>query len=806
MSISGPLVSCIMPTCDRVAFVPLAIASFLRQDYPERELVILDDGAEPVKHVVPDDPRIRYRRLPDRVVLGTKRNLACQEACGDVLLHWDDDDWYADGRISTQVGTLITTGADACGVRTLLFHDPLAGQAWRYQYPDRGRPWVAGSSLAYTRTFWERNEFAAIPKGEDTRFLWRGGSRRIIALDEPALVVATLHGGNTSSRTSRDNTLGSRWRPVALDEVVAVMGPEIEAYRLAAVDHARSRSASRARPAATAEPLASEPLAPERSSVLIGVVATVDPAALLATLRSIERNTGPNHQVVLLPDGPAPDMLGVLADLDHIPQLGSSTPLGGAACLNRLATHSAADILVLLEGGALVAPGWLDRMLHAFDSDMRCGVAGPSTNRAWNEQCIMPTSDGTQAGLDQSAVRLQRRFGTSATTLRPLLSLADFCYAIRRETLQDVGGADEGYGLGGRWEMDLNARAACAGWSGLWVKAAFVHRGPLTARRHLEEAEHGRASSLRYRSRFCAGCPRADQLSGHCAGEACDAFAKFLRCDLDPEETPAVRPSASTITPTRAPVVSCIMPTADRVPLALQAIEYFRRQDQPGAELIIVDDGVPGLSDLLPDDPRITYRHLRDRLSIGAKRNLACDLARADLLAQWDDDDWYSPRRLGRQLRPILADCADVTGLTGCLFLDVRTSVLFAVSPDAHREMFAHDIVGGTLVYRRSLLRSASYPQRSLAEDAQFLHQVLRGGARLVKVPNDDTFVYVRHGANSWNFEPGRHLGAQHWSPVQRTVMAPDDLAVYARFAAQRHWRPAANGSGDDGHDQQTVR
>ena len=67
-----------------------------------------------------------------------------------------------------------------------------------------------------------------------------------------------------------------------------------------------------------------------------------------------------------------------------------------------------------------------------------------------------------------------------------------------------------------------------------------------------------------------------------------------------------------------------------------------------------------------------------------------------------------------------------------------------------------------------------------------------QAGARLVKVPNDDTFVYVRHGANSWNFEPGRHLGSQHWSPVQRTVMAPDDLAVYARFAAQRHPGSAA--------------
>ena len=38
-----PLVSCIMPTANRRAFVPQAIHYFLQQDYPRRELIILDE-------------------------------------------------------------------------------------------------------------------------------------------------------------------------------------------------------------------------------------------------------------------------------------------------------------------------------------------------------------------------------------------------------------------------------------------------------------------------------------------------------------------------------------------------------------------------------------------------------------------------------------------------------------------------------------------------------------------------------------------------------------------------------------------
>ncbi len=71
-----PLVSCIMPTADRRRFVPQAIRRFLGQDYPSRELVVLDDGADPVADLIPDDPKIRYIRIAAGRSLGEKCNLA----------------------------------------------------------------------------------------------------------------------------------------------------------------------------------------------------------------------------------------------------------------------------------------------------------------------------------------------------------------------------------------------------------------------------------------------------------------------------------------------------------------------------------------------------------------------------------------------------------------------------------------------------------------------------------------------------------------------------------------------------------
>ena len=89
-----PLVTCIMPTCDRHRFVPEAVRYFLRQDYPNLELVVVDDGNMPVAPLLPHDPRIRLIRLSDKKNVGAKRNIACAAAHGEFIVHWDDDDWY----------------------------------------------------------------------------------------------------------------------------------------------------------------------------------------------------------------------------------------------------------------------------------------------------------------------------------------------------------------------------------------------------------------------------------------------------------------------------------------------------------------------------------------------------------------------------------------------------------------------------------------------------------------------------------------------------------------------------------------
>lgn len=79
-----PLVSCIVPTANRRRFVPEAIRLFLAQDYPEKELVVVDDGEDSVADLIPKCRQIRYLRLERRLSVGARRNLACSVAHGGI--------------------------------------------------------------------------------------------------------------------------------------------------------------------------------------------------------------------------------------------------------------------------------------------------------------------------------------------------------------------------------------------------------------------------------------------------------------------------------------------------------------------------------------------------------------------------------------------------------------------------------------------------------------------------------------------------------------------------------------------------
>lgn len=209
-----PLVSCIMPTANRQKFIPLAIQYFMAQDYANAELIIVDDGKEPSTHLIPDNPKIRYFYTEPLGTIGVKRNYACEKANGEIIMHWDDDDWYAPDWITRQVVALNTSAADITGLNQVVFYSPSVDKRWLYQDLDLEKPWICGATMAYHKTFWQEHPFIDIQVGEDYDFVWNTGARTF-AMGYMQGFVAILHAHNTSIKPVEDirhKKNGTRWQ------------------------------------------------------------------------------------------------------------------------------------------------------------------------------------------------------------------------------------------------------------------------------------------------------------------------------------------------------------------------------------------------------------------------------------------------------------------------------------------------------------------------------------------------------------------------------------------------------------------
>ncbi len=223
---SFPLVSCVMPTYNRRDFIPHAIRYFLRQEYENKELIVIDDGQDDVHDLVPDLPCIRYYRLPQKITLGAKLNLACRYANGDIIANWDDDDWYAPWRLQYQVNALLGSDIQVCGINTLLYFDLDSKASYQYIYPGNQRVWLLGSSLCFTKARWAKNQFADIDVGMDGLFVWNTPPDKVSVLSEYAFSVHMIHKSNVSPK----NTSGAWWHPYTSEKIRNIMSDDWQYY------------------------------------------------------------------------------------------------------------------------------------------------------------------------------------------------------------------------------------------------------------------------------------------------------------------------------------------------------------------------------------------------------------------------------------------------------------------------------------------------------------------------------------------------------------------------------------------------
>lgn len=161
------------------------------------------DGDD-VRDLIPNDPTIRLIAIEEGCWVGEKRNFGCSQARGEIIAHWDDDDFSAPARLADQVHRMQETGAAVNGYNAMRFTD---GKTW-WIYEGTGH-WALGTSLCFRKDWWQEHPFPAMHVGEDGAFVEEARKHKVIhAVPAGELMHATIHSHNTSPR----QLSGSRWR------------------------------------------------------------------------------------------------------------------------------------------------------------------------------------------------------------------------------------------------------------------------------------------------------------------------------------------------------------------------------------------------------------------------------------------------------------------------------------------------------------------------------------------------------------------------------------------------------------------
>ncbi len=194
---SDKLISALCITYGKPHLLEEAISSFLQQDYPNKELIILNDLPE--QELVFNHPQVKVYNYKQRFqTIGEKRNECVKLSKGEILTIWDDDDISLPHRIS-QIAEAFNNQPD------LGYFKP--EKAWclrdncELQLPHINSFWAMSSCTK--KAFDEVGGYKPINVAEDTEFFERIikhlGPHRARTVSFPDHLYAFLYGWRGNS-------------------------------------------------------------------------------------------------------------------------------------------------------------------------------------------------------------------------------------------------------------------------------------------------------------------------------------------------------------------------------------------------------------------------------------------------------------------------------------------------------------------------------------------------------------------------------------------------------------------------------
>lgn len=193
----------------------------------------------------------------------------------------------------------------------------------------------------------------------------------------------------------------------------------------------------------------------------------------------------------------------------------------------------------------------------------------------------------------------------------------------------------------------------------------------------------------------------------------------------------------------KKPVVSVICSTSRDSTLD-HLLTQVAAQTYGNVELLVLGHGIQIAGDfkqraLSSGIEKVTVLHGDEALNLGGCLNTLVGAATGDIIAKFDDDDYYLPNYLRDQVNTLINMNADLVG-KGSIYFYLPGADVIARRWKHQEHIWRNFVAGATFVGWREVFLDTPFADRSRGEDSDFLLRLERKGR---KVYSADSFNYL---------------------------------------------------------------
>lgn len=179
-------------------------------------------------------------------------------------------------------------------------------------------------------------------------------------------------------------------------------------------------------------------------------------------IESIKKNTAVGYRIIIVDDkSNEPEMLSYLECLkdDNITVVRNKENLGWVKSVNRGIAESSAEYVCIMNNDTLVTDRWLEEMIAIVQKAPDIGLVNP----VWEKP--------DRISIKDYACRLKKFTGEFIETDWA----RGFCFLVKREVINRIGGLDEAYSPGYYDDCDYSLCAIRAGFRPVCAKGSYVY-------------------------------------------------------------------------------------------------------------------------------------------------------------------------------------------------------------------------------------------------------------------------------------------------------------------------------------------